>query len=115
MSGVRLAMKSISDFLSIMEKMKNTSEDKKTITLPYSEFLELKNNSEKYKKSREEIYEELKSEYKSTINSLQDGYSKYYEKYCESRNENERLKVRIDTLESKIKTLKSRKWWRIWR
>lgn len=115
MTGILLAMKSLSDLFETMKKLKDMEKETKTITMPYSDFLVLQDKASKYMKTEKQVHEELEMNYKDTIKRLQEEYEKYYEKYRKSENENDSLKRKINSLESKIILLKSRRWWEIWK
>lgn len=84
----------------------------KTITMPYSEFLELQNIKGKYFLTRDSIIREVEMKYKDDIVSLTEELTSLNREYLNSRMEVNSLQNEIRLLKLKIK---SRRWWEIWK
>lgn len=112
MTGILLAMKSLSGLFETMQKLKDMEKETKTITLPYSEFLELQNIKGQYLLTRDSIIREVEIKYKDEIVSLTEELDSLNRKYLESRMEVNSLQNEIRLLKLKIK---SRRWWEIWK
>lgn len=86
-------------------------QDNKTITLPYTEYLQLRSQAAQYKATRNDVRREVIEEYK-----------KYIEKYFDEHKICTMLESRLTSKEAEINRLneelnkyKSRKWWQFWK
>lgn len=74
----------------------------KTVTIPISEFEEMRSKAAMYNSLRTSIKEELEREYEVEIKALSKLYNEYYDKYSKASYEAERLELEIGDLKSKL-------------
>lgn len=85
-------------------------QDNKTITLPYTEYLQLQSQAAQYKATKEDVRRELTEEYKQ-----------FMDKYFDEHRICTMLELRLTSKEAEINKLneelnkyKSRRWWQFW-
>lgn len=90
-------------------------QETKTVTMPLSEFEEIRSKAAQYTALRDTIKSDLEIKYKDSLDKISDEYCKYYQKYSESEKRVRKLESEIKDLKSELEKYKSRKWWQIWK
>lgn len=112
MPGYVLALEALA---TLPDKLKggifDMEQDNKTITLPYTEYLQLQSQAAQYKATRDDVRREIAEEYKPYID-------KYFTEHCICETLERKLKLKdreIERLNEELKQYKSRKWWQFWK
>lgn len=116
--GFVLALESLSQLHNKLKggifNMENEKETR-TVTIPLSDFEEMRSKAAQYTALRNTLRFEVEMEYKNEMKSISELYDKYYEKYSESYKRVKELESEIEYLKCELERCKSRKRWKIWK